>query len=95
MGRRGPKKEVVPTTDGATIAGMTSPIRVARYRAGMTQDQLAEAASVSQRFVSVLETRESDNDTLSLRLARRLARALGTTVDVLFPEKGEGGGDGR
>lgn len=68
---------------GATEVG--SAIARRREAKGWTQAQLAEAAGLSQPYVSQVEagTREP-----SLVVLRDLAKALGVTVDELLREEG-------
>jgi DNA-binding XRE family transcriptional regulator len=60
-----------------------SPLCSARNRSGMSQEELAAAASVSRRTISSLERAHSSP---SLRVARALARVLDRPLDELFPE---------
>lgn len=57
-------------------------VRQKRQLAGLTQVALAERAGCDQRTVSGIETGEI---TPSLPMAQRLAAALDSTVDELFP----------
>lgn len=62
-------------------------VREHRKAAGITQAELARAGRVSrQSIVSV----EGGDYAPSVYLALRLAAALGTTVEVLFPLNEEG-----
>jgi putative transcriptional regulator len=67
--------------------GMTrrapSQLCLARYRAGLSQGELATAAGVSRRTISSLE---QEHSAPSLRVARALARVLERPLDDLFPE---------
>jgi transcriptional regulator with XRE-family HTH domain len=58
-------------------------VRELRTGQGLTTRQLAERAGISQGAVSHLET---GRRAPSLDLARRVASALGVTVDHLFAE---------
>jgi transcriptional regulator with XRE-family HTH domain len=58
-------------------------LRLARYRAELTQDQLAEQAGVSRNFVGLVEHGAHGVDVYRLR---RLATAAGTTLGALFNE---------
>ena len=60
-----------------------SPIRFARCWAGMSQADLAAASGVSLRTVQSLD--RGDTDGCQLSTARSIARALGRTVEELFP----------
>jgi len=62
----------------ATFGGQ---IRHQRQQAGLTYQQLAQAASISK---SLLFEIESNNSAPSVFVAARIARALGTTVDELL-----------
>ncbi len=63
---------------------METALRTARRDKGLTQDQLADKAKVGQATVSELERGEYSP---SLDIARRLALALGTSIDALFPNE--------
>lgn len=61
---------------------MTIPFLAARTAADLSQSDLSDRARVSQRFVSDLDRGRVPR---SLVLAARVARALGVTLDDLFP----------
>ncbi|WP_374713325.1 helix-turn-helix transcriptional regulator [Symbiobacterium terraclitae] len=54
-----------------------------RKRAGLTQKQVAQAASCSEQLITAIETgrRRLPN----VYIAQRIARAVGVPVHVLFP----------
>lgn len=54
-----------------------------REAAGLSQEKLARAADISFRTVQHIEKHHGDP---RLSTARRLAKALGVTVDELLPE---------
>lgn len=56
-------------------------LRLARLSRGLSQEQLAEEAGVTRQSITGLESGRWDP---SLRVALRLARALGTPVEELF-----------
>lgn len=56
-------------------------IRRARASAGLSQEALEDRAGVSQTLISAMENGHCPQ---SVRAAIRLARALGTTVEVLW-----------
>lgn len=58
-----------------------TPLRRARCRRGLSQEDLEREAAVSQTFISGLERGHCPQ---SIRAALRVARALGTTVEQLF-----------
>jgi len=60
--------------------------RVREYREAlnMKREQLAAKADISYQFVRALESDSPPAD-IELGRARRLAKALGTTVSKLFP----------
>ena len=65
-------------------------IRVLRQKAGMTQEQLAKKMNVGQAAVSRWES----GDTKPLKKYRKkLAKALGCTVDELGVESTKGGNE--
>ena len=57
-----------------------SPVRAARRKAGLDQEQLAERSGVPQGTISRIERGQTPNSGHALRLAR----ALGSTVEDLF-----------
>lgn len=57
----------------------------ARKRLGLSQEDLAKWSGCTRVYVSMIE-RGVAND-ISLKIARRIARALHCTVDQLFPEE--------
>jgi DNA-binding XRE family transcriptional regulator len=63
--------------------GMTIGDRLKRLRelAGLSQGELARKAGVNRPIISSLESNKRHN--LTLETARRLARALGVTLDML------------
>ena len=56
-------------------------IKLARIRANMTQEQLAERADISSSYVSVIER---GKQSVSLEYLERIANALNTAVSVLL-----------
>ena len=67
-------------------ARLLNRLRVARAERDLSQDRLAQAASVSRQTISSIETGQYCPSAL---LAFRLARALGVRVDELFWLEGE------
>ena len=61
---------------------MDQPLKARRMKLHLTQRSLALAAGISESYLGVLERGES---TPTLRIARRLAEVLGTTLDALWP----------
>lgn len=60
-------------------------VRRIRIEKGLTQEQLAERAGVSQYYVSLLENRGRNPTVVSLR---ELAQALGVNhVDLVLPDE--------
>lgn len=59
-------------------------MRRARRLAGLSQQQLADAAGVYQPYICALE---QDAHEPQVGLALRLARALHTTVEALFDQE--------
>jgi len=72
---------------------MRTAIKEHRARAGLTQEQLADRVGVRRETIVFLEKGRYNP---SLRLAYRVARALGASIDELFSfedeEEGAGGG---
>ncbi|MGW5524295.1 helix-turn-helix transcriptional regulator [Gordonia sp. NPDC003950] len=64
------------------MADGESPVRVARIRNAMRQADLASAVGVSRQTIVSLERGDYAP---SVYLALRIARALGATVEELFP----------
>ena len=56
-------------------------LKVARARAGLTQEELASRVSVTRKTINTIERGHFVPSTL---LALKLARALGTAVEELF-----------
>jgi len=54
-----------------------------RIKCNLTQKQLAEKVLCSQNYISAIESGDKEP---SLQVARRIAKALCTTVDSLFKE---------
>ena len=54
-----------------------------RQALGLTQEAVARAACVSLSYYGLLDRGEKDTPTV--HIARRIAEALGTTVDALWP----------
>lgn len=61
-------------------------LRELRLAQGLTQEQLAELASVSQPMLSQIELGQANP---SLKAAQRLAAALGVSVDSLIAAEPE------
>jgi transcriptional regulator with XRE-family HTH domain len=59
-------------------------LRNLRERRGLSQNGLAKQSGVAQAVVQRLEAGLRDVDHLSVGVARRLARALGVSVDHLI-----------
>lgn len=57
-------------------------VRALRLRKGLSQEQLAELASLHRTYVSSVELGERN---ISLKNIHRLARALGVSAQELFP----------
>jgi transcriptional regulator with XRE-family HTH domain len=56
-------------------------LKTLRKDRGLTQTQLAKRARTSQAYIARLERGEKKNP--SLAMLRRLAKALGTTIEAL------------
>lgn len=70
-----------------TGADLGAAVREARLTAGLTQDQLAEQASVERTYLARMEAGMS---VLMVQRALRLLRLLGAEVTVTLPERGHG-----
>lgn len=58
-------------------------IRTNRKAAKLNQNQLAEAAGLTRRFIQELENGRSD---ISMQTLYKLARAMGTSLDAIAAE---------
>lgn len=63
---------------------LSKKLREARKRLGLTQQQLAKAAGVSQQLITKLET----GSAMETRKLHQIAKALQTSVDDLMGEDG-------
>ena len=59
-------------------------VRETRIQRGLTQDDLSKVSKVDQRHISLIENDLKPN--LSLFVAKRISKALGKTVDYLWPD---------
>jgi XRE family transcriptional regulator, aerobic/anaerobic benzoate catabolism transcriptional regulator len=78
--KRGIQTKVIPP---APLRSLGDRVRQARARRGMTRKQLARDSGVSERYLAQIE---SGNGNISVLVLRRLAKALGMSVDVLLVE---------
>ncbi|MCI1936196.1 MAG: helix-turn-helix domain-containing protein [Bifidobacteriaceae bacterium] len=62
---------------------MTNRLRELRKAKGLTQTQLAELSNIPQPNISEYESGARNLDLMTLAVAKRLAKALGTTPDKL------------
>lgn len=60
-------------------------VREARLQKGLTQNGLAKLAELKQKEISLIENDLKPD--FSLKVAKRIANALGETVDYLWPGK--------
>lgn len=72
--------------DGAFLRGLGDKVREARARRGMTRKLLAEASTVSERYLALLE---SGRGNISVLLLRQIAAALGLSLEDLLRENGD------
>ena len=71
---------------------MSNRLRELRKRQGVTQDELASAVGVTRQTILALENGRYD---ASLRLAHKLSRYFGVTIeDLFFPEEEQEQGKG-
>ena len=68
--------------DGSHPMHPAHPVKAWREHRGLTVQQLASAAGLSKLFVSQIETGHRVGTTATLK---KLAQALGTTVQALLP----------
>lgn len=59
-------------------------VREVRLQKGLTQHDLSGLTKVAQRHISLIENDLKPN--LSLNVAKKIAKALGVSVDYLWPE---------
>jgi transcriptional regulator with XRE-family HTH domain len=64
-------------------------IRITREKRGFAQKDLAELAEVPQSLLSQIETGARRGSTIQLDAARRMAMALGVSLDALSGMKKE------
>ena len=78
------EEELIPAEFGDRIIDGESPVRVWREYRGLKARELAEAAGISQSYLSQIESgeREGTFDTM-----RRIAEALRVTLDDLAPAR--------
>ena len=62
-------------------------VQILRKMANMTQEELAEKAGISSRYLRALESGQKNNPSASLLC--RLALALGVPMDALMDVSGE------
>ena len=75
------REEAVPAEFARRLISGESPLRVWRDRRGLTQSALARASGVNRVQIADIEAGRKKG---SLKTARRLAEALGLTVDDLI-----------
>lgn len=73
-------------TSAQFLAGFARALRRARLKKGLTQEAVAEAASVHPTYVSRVET---GTYTPTISVAFRLSRAVGRTLSSLIREAEE------
>jgi XRE family transcriptional regulator, aerobic/anaerobic benzoate catabolism transcriptional regulator len=73
----------IKATASASLQSLGDRVRQARARRGMTRKQLARDSRVSERYLAQIE---SGNGNISVLVLRRLAKALGMSVDLLLFE---------
>lgn len=71
------------------VPGLAAKLKAARERSGLTQEQVAEAASVSRASLSQYE---SGSKTPTLAVIYKLAAAYGVKATTLLPPDDEVGG---
>ena len=74
----------IPGAVAFAIADGVHPVRAWREHRGLSQERLAEAASLSKAYVSQIE---SGKRTGSARTLRAVAKALTVTLDALLTEQ--------
>lgn len=66
-----------------------SNLRAARIAAKLTQQELADAVGVNNRYISLIERGDRDPVTRSVTFLQRLASALDVEPGALLDEQGE------
>lgn len=74
--------ERVPDEMVTRLLGGDNPVRVWREHRGMKGKELAAAAGIQPSYLSQIETGDREG---SLGVLRRIAAALGCTLDDLYP----------
>ncbi len=75
-------EEDLPDEMVARLLAGDNPIRVWREHRGMTGRRLAEAVEIQQSYISQIETGKREG---TIDVLRRIAIALGITLDDLYP----------
>ncbi len=75
-------EEDLPDEMVARLLAGDNPIRVWREHRGMTGRRLAEAVDIQQSYISQIETGKREG---TIDVLRRIATALGITLDDLYP----------
>ena len=75
-------EEDLPDEMVARLLAGDNPIRVWREHRGMTGRRLAEAVEIQQSYISQIETGKREG---TIDVLRRIATALGVTLDDLYP----------
>jgi DNA-binding XRE family transcriptional regulator len=86
--RADPNEEFLPAEMVYALLEGANPIRIWREHRGLSQQQLAEAASISKPYLSQLEMGKRE---ASQRVIRRLAKALRVDLDDLIRPEPEDG----
>ena len=76
------REEDLPDEMVARLLAGENPVRVWREHRGLTGQQLAEQVDVQQSYISQIETGKREG---TLDVLRRIAIALGITLDDLYP----------
>jgi DNA-binding XRE family transcriptional regulator len=75
-------EEYLPDEMVARLVAEENPIRVWREHRGITGQDLADAVDVKQSYISQIETGKREG---TIDVLRRIATALGVTLDDLYP----------
>ena len=75
-------EEYLPDEMVARLVAGENPIRVWREHRGITGQDLADAVDVKQSYISQIETGKREG---TIDVLRRIATALGVTLDDLYP----------
>lgn len=87
LGEKAAHADYLPAGLVSRLLAGEHPVRIWREHRGLSQEQLAGNARIARSYLAEIEGRKKPG---SLDAYRKLANALGLTVDDLMPEDGTG-----